>query len=131
MSSRRNVDILLKMVGYCDEIDETIELFGKSYETFASNKTYKNATAMCILQIGELAGHLSDDFRATYPGMPWQDMKGMRNVAAHRYGDIDLETLWGTITTNIPALREYCDTIISQYRVLHQDCVENLEQDEQ
>ena len=30
-----------------------------------SDKIYRNAVALCILQIGELAGKLSDDFRTS------------------------------------------------------------------
>jgi uncharacterized protein with HEPN domain len=32
----------------------------------------------------------------------------MRNIAAHHYGDFDLEILLATITDRIPELRDYC-----------------------
>ena len=114
MNSRRDIDIIKKMAEYCNEISETVEFFGDSFELLSSNKIYKNAVAMCILQIGELAGHLSDDFKAIHSEMPWQDMKSMRNVAAHGYGKLDLEMLWGTITTNIPGLWEFCARVVEQ-----------------
>jgi uncharacterized protein with HEPN domain len=102
------------MIGYSDEISEAIELFGNSFEALSNSKTYKNATAMCILQIGELAGHLSDGFKSKHPEMPWREMKDMRNIAAHGYGNFDINKLWETITEDIPALRDYCNRIIQE-----------------
>ena len=63
---------------------------------------------MCVLQIGELTVHLTDDFKVKYSSMPWQDIKRMRNIAAHRYGSFDIDVLWDTIANDIPSLRKYC-----------------------
>ena len=32
-------------------------------------------------------------------------MKGMRDIAAHEYFDIDLSTVWQTATVDVPALK--------------------------
>jgi len=127
MNNNRNIDILKKMIQYCGEIQGTIDRFGNTLDALKSDFVYKNAVAMCILQIGELANHLTDDFKATYTDMPWRAIRGMRNIAAHQYGDFDIETLWGTITKNIPALREYCEGIVRQYEVIEQDCIEEID----
>ena len=63
---------------------------------------------MCILQIGELVEKLSDDFRSKNSKMPWRDIKAMRNITAHNYGEI----LWGTATSDIPLLKDYCQSFI-------------------
>ena len=34
----------------------------------------------------------------------------MRNVVAHEYGNIDLETVWETSETGIIELRDFCKT---------------------
>jgi uncharacterized protein with HEPN domain len=67
---------------------------------------------MCILQIGELVGKLSDEFKAKYNAVPWKDIKAMRNIAAHNYGEMDLEILWETATIDVPKLKEYCAGVI-------------------
>ncbi|MCO1602054.1 DUF86 domain-containing protein [Desulfosporosinus nitroreducens] len=41
-------------------------------------------------------------------------MKALRNVVAHNYGKIDDESLWETITSDIPKLKDYCLNIIQQ-----------------
>ncbi|MCL1807910.1 MAG: DUF86 domain-containing protein [Oscillospiraceae bacterium] len=113
---KRNIDILHHIVSYCDEIDETMRRFGSSYTALTADKIYRNAVAMCILQIGELTCHLSDEFKAAYGDMPWQDIKNMRNIAAHHYGRFDIEKLWETISEDIPQLRRYCKQIIAEYQ---------------
>ena len=96
------------------EADETIQRFGDSLETLKSESIFKNATAMCVLQIGELVGHLSDDITARYTDMPWKQIRAMRNIAAHGYEEFDVDILWQTLKTDLPALREYCDFILAE-----------------
>ena len=70
--------------------------------------------ALCILQIGELVGKLTDEFRAEHPDVPWQQIKAMRNIVAHQYGTVDAEITWEIITEDIPKLKSYCQTIIDK-----------------
>ena len=99
-------------MNYCDEIDEANNDFGNSIEIMKNKSSYKNAVAMCILQIGELTANLSEDFKSIYHGMPWQDIKRMRNVAAHHYANLDVDILWDTIENDIPVLYDYCKKIV-------------------
>ena len=121
---QRNIDILDKVVSYCNQIDEVNQHCGNSHEALETDSVYKNAVAMCILQIGELVGLLSDDFRETYDNVPWKDIRGMRNIAAHRYGSFDTGKLWETVTEDIPFLKQYCEEIVSSYLVLEQETVD-------
>jgi len=105
--------------------------FGKDYAVFAQDSIYRNATALCIMQIGELTTHLTNDFKQTYTGMPWTQIKALRNVAAHSYGKIDVESLWETITIDIPKLKDYCSGIIQQFDVFMQESINDPEEDEQ
>lgn len=94
MKDDRNIDVLQRIMLYCNQISEAIHRFGGDYSVFAQDSVYKNATALCVLQIGELTKHLSDDFKQTYTGMPWAQIKALRNIVAHSYGKIDDESLW-------------------------------------
>lgn len=114
MAVERTKSILRHIVGYCRQIDEAVARFGDDYEVFREDAAYKNATALCVLQIGELTTHLPDDFKKKYSGVPWAQVRGMRNVVAHSYGTIDTETLWETITQDIPDLENYCQTVLTE-----------------
>ena len=109
----RNLSILEHIVSYCQQIEQTVERFGNDTEIFQADPIYRNAAALCILQIDELVGKLTDEFRAQHPAVPWRQIKAMRNIVAHSYGTVDPETTWEIITDDIPILKKYCETIIT------------------
>ncbi len=92
--NNRDELILRKIIQYSDEIQMTIERYSLNREIFVGDYVFKNAISMCILQIGELVGKLTDKFKAKNNEMPWRDIKAMRNIAAHNYGKIDPIMLW-------------------------------------
>ena len=108
----RNASILEHIISYCDQIQQTVERFGDDYALFESDPIYRNATAPCILQIGELVGKLTDDFREEHPSVPWRQIKAIRNIVAHSYGSVVPETTWEIITGDIPDLKRYCQAIL-------------------
>lgn len=109
----RDLSILEHIVSYCDQIDETIARFGNSSTIFSTDPIYRNAAALCILQIGELVGKLTEEFRTQHPAIPWRQIKAMRNIVAHNYGTVDPETTWEIITEDIPELKKYCQAILN------------------
>lgn len=108
----RDASILTHIVSYCEQIEETMRRFGYDYDVFASDAIYRNAVALCILQIGELVGKLTDSFRAQHPAVPWRQIKAMRNIVAHSYGTVDSQITWEIITDDIPKLKEYCCKVL-------------------
>lgn len=110
--NNRDELILKKIVQYADEVKATIDRFNLTYESFVDDFVARHAIAMCILQIGELVGNLSDEFKTENNAMPWREIKAMRNIAAHNYGEIDIEILWETATGDISELKSYCEKCI-------------------
>ena len=98
---------------YCIEIKKTIIRYGESFEAFDSDADYQRSVSFCILQIGELVGKLTDEFREQHPAVPWRQIKAMRNIVAHSYGTVDPEITWEIITDEIPQLKAYCEQIIA------------------
>lgn len=101
----RNVSILEHIVSYSQQIEQTVERFGDDPVSFQNDPIYRNAAALCILQIGELVGKLTDEFREQHSAIPWRQIKAMRNIVAHSYGTVDPETSWEIITDDIPTLK--------------------------
>ena len=104
----RDRSILEHMIKYCVEIEEFINRFGDNIEMFETDKAYRGACALDILQIGELSANLTDEFKQQTTEMPWRDIKSMRNVVAHGYGTLDIDTTWETIKEDIPTLKAFC-----------------------
>ena len=113
MRNERDRDILERIIKYCDEIKQAIDMFDDTLETLKANVVYKNAVSMCILQIGELTTHFSKEFLTTASQIPWESIKKMRNIVAHHYGKFSMEILHGTIIESIPELREYCQKLLN------------------
>ena len=105
----RDRDILGHILRYCHQIDTAHRDFGSSKERFAQSTTYQSAVAMCILQIGELVNHLSDEFKQSNLQVPWHKIRGMRNYVAHEYGSIDLDVVWYVATNSICELKKFCE----------------------
>ncbi|MFA5576553.1 MAG: HepT-like ribonuclease domain-containing protein [Tissierellaceae bacterium] len=104
----RDINIITKIMNYCEEIFATQKYFGSDYNIFKENFIYKNAISMSILQIGELSGHLSEDFKDTHYKIPWRNIRGIRNFMAHEYGNLDTSLVWDTVLEDIPKLYKYC-----------------------
>ena len=100
---------------YCEEIRKTIARYGDTFEAFEKDADYQRSVSFSILQIGELSGGLSDEFRkATANRVQWGPMKGMRNLVAHNYGSMSRDIIWETATTDIPALKSFCDELLEE-----------------
>lgn len=54
--------------------------------------------------VGEAAAQMSAAGRAEIPGVPWQQVVGMRNRLVHAYFDINLDILWDTVELALPPL---------------------------
>lgn len=114
MNENRDESILNHILQYSSQITEAVSLFGNSYNIFSSNNTYRNACCLCLLQIGELAGALSEKFTAAHTEIPWKQIKGFRNTVAHAYGTIEPAVTWDIITNDIPELERYCRTCLNE-----------------
>jgi len=107
-----NTASICKMLHYCNDIERAVERFGKSLKAFQADTDYQSACAMYILQIGELATVLSEDFREKYSYVPWRLIRAMRNIFAHDYYNMNIEQTWKTIETDIPELKDSCMKIL-------------------
>ena len=108
----RDRQLLERIIHYCAEIETTLDYFGRDEQRFNSDFIMRNALAMPLQQIGELATHLTDTFLAEHGEIPWKQIKGMRTWFAHQYWNMNNETVWATMLEDIPALKEQCESIL-------------------
>ena len=103
MNGRDNI-ILSKILSYCEEIRLAHLHFGNDMALFYDSENgsvYRNSVAMPVLQIGELAKNLSEDFRKQHNELPWRSMIRTRDLFAHHYGSLDYAQLWDTSTAGV------------------------------
>ena len=113
-SNNRDVSIVRHVLIYCNEVSTAHDDFDHSREKFLISSTYRNAVTMPILQIGELANHLSDEFKQQYKQIPWNEMRGIRNLMAHQYHSVDFDIIWETSHGDISALKQFCENYLAQ-----------------
>lgn len=77
---------------------------GMDYETFAKDDKTIYAVIRAVEIIGEAAANIPEKVRSEYPGIPWREVKGMRNKLVHHYFGINVEVVWQTIHEDLPIL---------------------------
>ena len=45
--------------------------------------------------------------------MPWKAISGFRDVAAHKYGTLDMHIVYNTVKIDIPLLKENVQQILA------------------
>ena len=113
--NNKDMRVFEKMVKYCDEINATLAEFDNDKNNFLNSATAKNAISMCILQIGELVGHLHYETVEEFPQIPWRKIRGMRNIAAHNYESFDWEIVWYIATVEVKELKAFCQKVIADF----------------
>lgn len=83
-----------------------------TYEEFCADRMMHSAVERKLEIPGEAAGRVSEEFQLSHSNIPWKEIKGIRLVLAHRYGDVNLHQLWQTLQRDIPDRLPKLDTLI-------------------
>lgn len=108
---RRDEQRLADIVEALDWIAHAIQ--GKSEATFLVDETLCYAIAQRLTVVGEAAGRLSAELTAKYPGVPWADIVGLRNILVHEYFGIHWPLVWQTAVDACPALLAQIQKILA------------------
>ncbi len=81
---------------------------GVSLEAFEMDWQKRWLVERCIEIISEASRHLSDDFRARHPDIPWRKVGGIGNVLHHDYERIAAPILWKLVQDNLLPLEKVC-----------------------
>jgi uncharacterized protein with HEPN domain len=108
-----DLDRLRHIKKYCLDITNGIKKYGDAIETLLDDQLAFHGISMCIMQIGELIGGLSNSFKdSTRDRIQWGMARAMRNHFAHRYTHMNKNDILNTATKDIPELLNFCEDII-------------------
>lgn len=97
-----------------DDAKEAID-FAKqagTFELFSQNPLYYKAIVMSIINLGELAKHLPDDFKQKYNEIRWREITGIRDIVVHGYHTKKIA--WDTAINSIPELLIFLERYINE-----------------
>ena len=96
-----SIDILEDILSAIERVEERTKDI-KTIDDFlcsSSGMVLLDATCMLLIAIGESLKNLDKTTEGkllpTYPSIPWKNVKGMRDIIAHHYFDVDAgQILW-------------------------------------
>ena len=104
--------LLLNIIKHCNKIE--LKMASLTITKFDEDEDIREIICFNIFQIGELAKNFEPEFIRRYNGMPWKQIKGMRDKIGHGYGTIDLDRIWDTAVKDIKPLNDYCKEILDK-----------------
>ncbi len=110
MSESRDILYLERIL---ESIGRAQKFIGETdFERFAKDEMMLDACLMQLINIGEMAAHLSKEFREQHDHLPWHKAIGMRNQIAHGYFEVEPEEVWRTCQEDLPNLKKQLHAIL-------------------
>ena len=109
-TSDKDLAYLWDMLGAARDAVEIAS--GRDKAAWNQDRVILLAVERSVEIVGEAARHVSQATRAAYPEIPWRQIVGLRNILAHKYGQIDHARLFETVIRDIPELIERLRAII-------------------
>jgi len=88
-----------------DALDDIEAYTSAGREAFFAERMRQDATLRKLQVIGEAVKKLSEDTKSRQPQVPWKQIAGIRDKVIHEYFGINLEIVWGVVTSDLPSLR--------------------------
>ncbi len=101
-------------LGHILECIDSIESYTTeiTFEEFISNKMIQDAVIRNFEVMGEAAKNISIDFKEEFSNIPWKQIAGSRDKLIHHYTGVNLKTIWDSIETDLPSLRNSIEKLL-------------------
>ena len=105
------LDILEDILSAIERLEERTKRIHSVDDFLGSSEgmVLLDATCMLLIAIGESLKNLDKTtdglLLPTYPSIPWKNIKGMRDIIAHHYFDIDADQILWIVKNEISPLK--------------------------
>ena len=103
MSDTNREEDLLRYIA--DSIGRVEQYTQSGRDSFLSQTVLQDAVVRRLETLADAASRLSPALKARHSEIPWRDVSGFRNVAAHGYLELDVSRVWRTVELYLPALK--------------------------
>lgn len=90
---------------------------GKTKDEFLDDYEKQDAIMKRLEVIGEAVKNIPTGVKKKYPGIPWRDMAGMRDILIHEYFGVLMERVWDTAKNDIPKLKKQISELLKNYNL--------------
>lgn len=114
------LDILEDILSAIDRLEDRTKDVQTTDDFLSSSSgmVLLDATCMLLIAIGESLKNLDKNtdgkLLPTYPSIPWKNVKGMRDIIAHHYFDVDASQILWIIKNEITPLKVAIQFFISE-----------------
>ncbi|MGK2909600.1 MAG: HepT-like ribonuclease domain-containing protein [Sphingobium sp.] len=113
MSSRREDQRLLDIIENSDAVAEYIE--DMPFDSFVKDRKTIDAVERCLMRITEAAIKIGEErMQIIAPALPLYAVRGLGNILRHEYDQIDMKSIFVTLTEHLPTLRAACPRTLDQ-----------------
>jgi uncharacterized protein with HEPN domain len=88
--------------------------FRNEFRSFREDPKTVAAVERKLQIISEAAIRLGGDAEDRIPSVSWRNIRGMGNWLRHQYDRIELETIWKTVTDDLPPLKSAIQGALEQ-----------------
>lgn len=89
------LDAIAEIREFTDEI---------TFEEFQTDRKTIRAVLYDLAIIGEAVRSIPPEIEASHPEIPWDDVRGMRNIVIHEYFQVNLSIIWQTLQEDLVLL---------------------------
>ncbi|NJL46763.1 MAG: DUF86 domain-containing protein [Leptolyngbyaceae cyanobacterium SM2_5_2] len=75
-----------------------------TFDEFQGDRKTIRAVLYNLAIIGEAVRGIPLELEASHPEIPWDDVRGMRNIVIHEYFQVNLSIIWQTIQEDLVSL---------------------------
>ncbi len=112
------LELLRKVLWSTEQILKRVEPFHSAEDFLKGDAGIEKLDSICmqLIAIGEAVKRIdritNGELLRLYPEVDWKGIKGMRDIVAHHYFDIDAEAVLNTCRLHVPLLRQTVARII-------------------
>jgi uncharacterized protein with HEPN domain len=108
---QRDILLLTEMIDAAEQAHQLA--VGVTASQLATDRQRRDALLWNFTVLGEAAAQLSDETKARFPEVGWQQPVRLRNRIVHGYWSIDPEVLHTTASEQLPAFAADLRTILN------------------
>lgn len=120
-------DLRVYLVQILERAERILHYTEGGRAAFFGNPLIQDAVIRNFEIIGEAAKRVPEEFRQTYPSIPWKGLSGLRDVLIHQYEGVNLEEVWRIVEKELPELQRTISEVLPPLDQLEREIAEKDE----